>query len=108
MMPLAAEVYNAAQKLDDTPIAILNGGAAEALRALQASAPEARRVADAHGVSLDEVYSLWERATARLSALPQTPDDVFPIAGEAASLLYTVAWLLDSEIITAEDLSALI
>jgi hypothetical protein len=99
----AADLFLAAERLDESPIELLNGGAADALRALDASASEAEAVAGERGIELSTVNALWERAGARLRAVPD-PDAVFAVAADAAVLLYAAAWVLDSDSVTTEQL----
>jgi hypothetical protein len=100
------DLFSVAQMLDETPVELLNGGAADALRALAATAAEAEEVARTRGIELDAVHELWARANACLQDVPQL-DGLYPAAAEAAALLYTAAWVLDSpESATVADLRA--
>lgn len=104
MTAQAADLLSVAVRLDECPTELLNGGATEALRALDAAAPEA---ASGHsGTVTEEIRALWERAGIRLREVPE-PGQLFPAAAEAATLLYAAAWALDSESVTAEDLHIL-
>lgn len=103
MTRCADELFSAAERLDESPNELLNGGAADALRALEASTKEAESVAQKRGIELSTVNALWERAGARLRAEPE-PDAVFAAAADAAVLLYAAAWMLDSESATTEGL----
>jgi hypothetical protein len=107
MTPGSADLYRVAERLDESPMELLNGGAADALRALDASATETEAVASARGIDLSTVNELWERANLVLREAPE-PDAVFAAAAEAATLLYTAAWVLDSDSATTEDLRALL
>jgi hypothetical protein len=86
---------------------LLNGGAAEALLVLGASASETEGVARDRGIELAVISALWEQAEARLRDAPE-PHAVFPAAAEAAALLYAAAWVLESDAATTEDLRALL
>jgi len=99
-------LFRAATKLDESPAELLNGGAAEALRALEQCEAEANAAASSQGVEPSAVDALWERAGARLRNVP-AQDDLFPAAAEAASLLYAAAWVLHSDTVTTEDLRSL-
>jgi hypothetical protein len=99
----SSALFSAAQRLDESPMAMLNGGASDALRALDAAAPEAEGIALARGIDTSVLNELWERAGARLREVPG-PDGVFEAAAEAASLLYTAAWVFGSDSATTEDL----
>jgi hypothetical protein len=105
MTPSSADLFSVAERLDESPTELLNGGAADALRLLKASVPETEAVARTRGIDPEVVNALWERASARLRDVPE-PSAVFPAAAEAAALLYTAAWVLDSDSLTAEDLKA--
>ena len=102
-MTTGSALFRAAQRLDETPMAMLNGGASDALEALTAAAPESEAIAQARDIDISVVHELWERADARLRAVPE-PDAVFLAAAEAASLLYTAAWVIESDSATTEDL----
>lgn len=99
-----ASLFSVAVRLDESPIELLNGGAADALCALDAVAPEA--VASLRGIEVTEVKALWDRASARLRELP-APDQLFPAAAEAATFLYAAAWAVGSDSVTSEDLRVL-
>lgn len=101
-----ADLYTAAARLDESPTELLNGGAVDALSALEASAPDAEAVASARGIEQSDVSALWDRAGTRLRALPGS-NDLFPAAAEAATLLYAAAWVLDSGSATTEGLQDL-
>ena len=103
----ATELLRVAERLDDFPMALLNGGASEALQALAASESEGETVATSRGIDPATVNELWQRADA---CLRQTPEDdaVFSTAAEAASLLYAAAWVLESDSATTEDVRDLL
>jgi hypothetical protein len=82
---------------------MLNGGASDALEALATAAPETKVVAQAREIDVSLVNELWERADARLRDVPE-PAAVYDAAAEAASLLYTAAWVLRSDSATTEQL----
>jgi hypothetical protein len=107
MTESSAALFGAAQKLDETPMAMLNGGASDALSALNAAAPEVQIVARTRDIDVAVVNELWERAEARLREAPE-PDAVFEAAAEAASLLYVAAWVFGSESATTDDLRDLL
>lgn len=107
MTPSSADLYRVAERLDESPTELLNGGAADALRALDASAPETEAIARTRGIELSTMHALWERAGTRLREIPE-PDAVFSAAAEAAALLYTAAWVLESDSATTEDLKAVL
>jgi hypothetical protein len=98
------DLYRVAVRLDESPEELLNGGAAEALRVLNSVPPE--DVATARGFEVAEVKALWDRADARLREIPG-PDELFPAAAEAATLLYAAAWAANSGAATAEGVRAL-
>jgi hypothetical protein len=104
MTSQSADLFSVAVRLDESPVELLNGGAAEALKALDAASPEA--VASERGIDTSEVEALWARAGARLREVPGQ-DELFPAAAEAATLLYAAAWLLDSDEATTDGLRAL-
>jgi hypothetical protein len=104
MTPQVADLFGVAVRLDETPTELLNGGAADALRALAAITPDS--VATLHGIEITEVRALWDRAGARLRETPGS-DQLFPAAAEAATLLYAAAWAASSESVTPEDLRSL-
>jgi hypothetical protein len=99
------DLYRLAVRLDEEPEELLNGGASEGLRVLSAISPEA--VASERGIEVGEVKALWDRAGARLSAMPE-PAELYPAAAEAATLLYGAAWVAGSASATVEDVRALI
>lgn len=99
-------LFRAATRLDETPAELLNGGADEALQALEQCEAEANAAASSQGVEPSAVDALWERAGARLRKVPEQ-DELYPAAAEAASLLYAAAWVLHSDAVTTEDLQAL-
>ncbi len=101
----AADLFNVAVRLDESPTELLNGGAADALHALDAIAPDS--VASLRGIEVTEVEALWDRAGARLRTMP-APADLFPAAAEAATLLYAAAWAASSDSVTSEGLQSLI
>lgn len=103
MTPISTALFHAAQRLDESPTAILNGGAYDALEALAAAAAETGAVAAARGIELSVMNELWARADACLREIPQG-DDVYPAAAEAASLLYMAAWAVGSDEATTEQL----
>jgi hypothetical protein len=107
MTPRAAEIFTAAERLDESPMELLNGGANDALHALDASAGEIEGVAQSRGIEFAQVEELWQRASSRLRDLPE-PDALYPAAAEAATLLYTAAWVLESDSVTTEDLRLLL
>ena len=98
-----AELLRVAERLDDSPTELLNGGAAEALRALSHSSTEIEEIARARGIEISAVNELWERASQRLRDVPDE-EEVFPAAAEAASLLYTAAWVLQSDSASSKDI----
>lgn len=100
----AADLYAAAERLDESPVELTNGGAADALRALEASAADAEVVAAERGIDVAAVQALWERAGARLRAVPADADAVFVAAADAAALLYSAAWIFNSDAATTEGL----
>jgi hypothetical protein len=104
MSARSADLFCVAVRLDEYPSELLNGGAADALRALDAVAPEA--VASRCGIEAADVQALWDRAGAHLRKMP-ADDMLFPVAAEAATLLYAAAWAVDAERVTSEDLRAL-
>ncbi len=99
------DLYRVAVRLDESPEELLNGGALEGLRVLGTISPE--DVASERGIEVGEVQALWDRAGACLSEMP-APDELYPAAAEAATLLYGAAWVAGSESATVEDLRALI
>jgi hypothetical protein len=99
------DLYQVAARLDESPEELLNGGAAEALRALNAVSPEV--VASQRGIAVIEVKALWDRAGARLGQTPG-PDELYPAAAEAATLLYGAAWVANSDAATVDDVRAII
>jgi hypothetical protein len=99
------DLYRVAVRLDEEPEELLNGGASEGLRVLGTISPEV--VASERGIDLADVKALWDRAGARLSEVP-APDELYPAAAEAATLLYGAAWIAGSDSATAEDVRALI
>lgn len=105
MTAQATDLFSVAVRLDECPTELLNGGAAEALRALDAAASEAMAPGRSGSVTA-EVRALWERAGTRLREVPES-SQLFPAAAEAATLLYAAAWVLDSDSVTAEDLHTL-
>lgn len=104
MTAQATNLYSVAVRLDESPEELLNGGAAQALHALDAFPPET--AASKSGVAVAEVTALWDRAGERLRDLP-APDELYPAAAEAASLLYAAAWVVGSDSVMSEDLQAL-
>lgn len=107
MTEASSELQRVAETLDESPTELLNGGAAEGLRALNAATSELQGIADARGLELSTVNELWERASVRLSDVPDEAA-LFPAAAEAAGLLYTAAWLMESEAATTEDVRDLL
>lgn len=103
MTESSAALFRVAQRLDESPTAMLNGGASDALRALEEAAPETEAVARARCIDSSALDDLWQRAGDRLRDVPE-PDAVFEAAAEAASLLYTAAWIFASDAATDEDL----
>jgi hypothetical protein len=106
MSPTSDALYRAAQRLDESPTTLLNGGASDALLALNASQGEITAVAHARGVEVSEMDALWTRAASSLREVPA--DNVYAAAAEAASLLYTAAWMIGSDTATSEDLRAVL
>lgn len=107
MTSSSTALFLAAQRLDRSPMAMLNGGASDALDALDVAAPEIGTVAHARNIDVSLVNRLWARADARLRDVPQH-DAVYPAAAEAASLLYTAAWVISSDDATTEQLRDLL
>jgi len=105
-MTHAAELFEAAVTLDESPDDLLNGGAAAGLQALRASAPVASAIAAEKELDPVIVDELWGRAVSRLTEMP-APDELFAAAAEAASLLYTAAWMLEAGEPTADDVRTL-
>lgn len=103
----AVDLFNAAERLDESPMEILNGGAADALRVLDSSASEIATAAETCGIHDSYVDALLERAGSRLREVPE-PVDVYPAAAEAATLLYAAAWVLKGDDVTAEHLKDLL
>jgi hypothetical protein len=103
MTPNAAALFSAAQRLDESPTTMLNGGASDALRALDDAAPQVEAVAQARAIDATVLSELWERAGARLRTVPE-PNAVFEAAAEAAWLLYTAAWVISSDSATTAQL----
>lgn len=99
-------LFSAAERLDESPTELLNGGAAKALQILEACTAKAKTAASDGGVEPAAVDALWERAGARLRKMPE-PDELFSAAAEAASLLYAAAWVLHADSVTTEDLRSL-
>ncbi len=106
MTPVSADLFGVAERLDESPTELLNGGATEGLRALAASESQARALATTRGLDVDTVRALWERAGARLREQPEV-DALYPAAAEAAALLYTAAWVIDADSATDDDVRAL-
>lgn len=106
-MPASIDVYNAAVRLDETPVELLNGGADAGLRALEASAGLSQELATSWGVDHHAVADLWNRAETSLRAAPEA-DTLFEAAADAAVLLYAAAWFLQADEITADDLEQLL
>lgn len=106
-MACESDLYRAAAQLDESPIDLRNGTAAEALHALEACAGTISEVAARHGLGVEKVELLWHRAR---TSLQQGADaeDVFASAAEAATLLYVAAWLLEVPAATASDLDLLL
>jgi hypothetical protein len=102
MNAVAASLFEAAERLDESPIELLNGGAHDALHALSRSSADAEAAANERGLDTAAVAALWQRADARLRATPPA-DAVFAAAADAASLLYAAAWVLDSDAVTTEE-----
>jgi hypothetical protein len=107
MTSCSADLLTAAERLDESPEELLNGGAIAALQALESCQPDIEAVAAAHGVDLPSLNALWERASARLRETPPL-EQLFPAAAEAAVLLYSAAWVLRAESVTTEDLQSMI
>ncbi len=82
---------------------MLNGGASDALEALEAAASETAEVARARDIDAAVIDELWARADARLRDVPEQ-DAIYPAAAEAASLLYAAAWVIGSGDATTEQL----
>jgi hypothetical protein len=107
MTSCSADLFTAAERLDESPEELLNGGAVEALRALQSCQPEIEEVAARRGIDLTALNALWERASVRLRETP-APEELFPAAADAAGLLYAVAWALRADTVTPDDLRSMI
>lgn len=107
MTSCSADLLTAAERLDESPEELLNGGAIAALQALETCQTDIEAVAAAHGVDATTLNALWERAGARLRETPPL-EDLFPAAADAAALLYSAAWVLVAESVTAEDLQSII
>jgi predicted xylose isomerase-like sugar epimerase len=107
MTASSADLFRVAERLDESPTELLNGGATDALRLLDASASEIEAVARTRGIELSTINALWERAGVCLREVPEA-DAVFSAAANAATLLYTAAWVLESDSATTEDLKALL
>jgi hypothetical protein len=95
-MSASADLFNAAVVLDESPVEMLNGGAAEGLRALEASAGLGAELAVRRNVDPDAIHSLWDRAATALRRSPDG-DELFPTAADAAVLLYAAAWFLGAD-----------
>ncbi len=106
-MAQSDDLYRVATRLDETPVELLNGGAADGLRALAASSDAITTVAAERGIEATTARALWDRADARLRDIPDQ-QALFPAAAEAAGLLYAAAWALGSASATTEDLQALL
>jgi hypothetical protein len=106
MTPTSDALFRAAQRLDESPMTILNGGASDALLALNEAASETESIAHARGIEVADVNELWSRAATRLREV--SVEDVYVAAAEAASLLYTAAWVLGSESATADELRSIL
>jgi hypothetical protein len=72
-------------------MALLNGGASDALRALAESRSDAQAIALSRDIDLAIVNELWHRADMCLHRTPGDDDTVFSAAAEVASLLYAAA-----------------
>jgi hypothetical protein len=107
MTSCSADLLTAAERLDESPEELLNGGAIAALQALESCQTDIEVVAAAHGIDLPALNALWEHARARLRETP-TPEQLFPAAADAAALLYSAAWVLRAESVTTEDLQSMI
>jgi hypothetical protein len=104
MDPQSTGLYEVAVRLDEEPEELLNGGASDGLRILSEISPAG--VASAQGIEMAAVEALWDRAGACLNVMPE-PDDLFAAAAEAATLLYTAAWVVGSGSATTEGLQDL-
>jgi hypothetical protein len=107
MTSCSADLLTAAERLDESPEELLNGGATAALQALESCRTDVEAVAAAHGVDFPTLDALWERASARLRETPPL-EQLFPAAADAAALLYSAAWVLRAESVTTEDLQSMI
>jgi hypothetical protein len=87
-------LFSAAVRLDELPRHTLAYEAGTALEALEQTHDAARDTAAQKGFDASLVDAVWGDAAARLRAGPE--DDLFRAAADAASLLYTAAWLLDT------------
>jgi hypothetical protein len=105
-MSSADDLRQAAQRLDDCPSVMLNGGAHSALVALAKAADEGQQRADLWGLEA-EVTELWARATRQLEAVPSV-EALYPAAANAAVMLYTASWFLTAPNPTAGDLQAIL
>lgn len=108
MSSYAAALFQAAERLDETPEELLNGGARDALRVLADSVQERDSTAIARGIDKATVSALWDRADALLRSTPSSEDELFPTAADAAVVLYGAAWVLGSDSVRREDILALV
>lgn len=106
-MSASADLFNAALVLDESPITMLNGGAAVGLRALEASAGLGEELAVRRNVDPDAIHTLWARAATVLRRTPDA-DELFPTAADAAVLLYAAAWFLEADDVTTAQLEQLL
>ncbi|HMJ36764.1 MAG TPA: hypothetical protein VK501_22865 [Baekduia sp.] len=107
MTSCSADLLTAAERLDESPEELLNGGATAALQALESCQPDIEALAAAHGIDFPALNALWERASVRLRETP-TPEELFPAAADAAGLLYAAAWVLRAESVTTDDLQSML
>jgi hypothetical protein len=105
MTSYATDLFSVAERLDERPKELLNGGAAAALEVLAESAEERDRITSSRGIDSGRASTLWDHATALL----QSPEagELFSVAAEAAVTLYSAAWVLSSDEVTNDDLLAL-
>jgi hypothetical protein len=107
MAPHWANLFTAAERLDESPEEMLNGGATAALRTLESCQPDIEAVALSRSVDVTELNALWKRADARLRETP-SPEELFPAAADAAALLYAAAWVLHADSVTTADLRSVL
>ena len=107
MSAYATELFKAAERLDEKPEELRNGGASDALRVLADSVEERDSTAMARGIDKATVSALWDRADALLRSAPSSDAELFPTAANAAVVLYGAAWVLGSDSVGREDILAL-